>query len=155
MARASAQRTLVILKPDAIQRGLVGPIVERFERRGLKIIAMRMIHIDRELAERHYGEHKGKPFFDGLVAYITSSPVIVAVFEGSSAITVVRTTMGATNAGEAAPGTIRGDFAVEIGRNLVHGSDSEESARKEIALYFRPEDVIEYGRAADPWIFEG
>jgi nucleoside-diphosphate kinase len=154
MGRANTQQTLVILKPDAVQRGLVGPILERFERRGLKLVAMRLIAIDRDLAERHYGVHKGKGFFEGLVTYITSGPVVVAVLEGANAIAVVRTTMGATNASEAAPGTIRGDFAVEIGRNLVHGSDSEQSARDEIALYFGAEDVVNYSRALDPWIFE-
>jgi nucleoside-diphosphate kinase len=148
------QQTLIIIKPDAVQRGLVGSIVDRFERRGLKIVGMRLMHIDRELAERHYGVHRGKPFFDGLVSYIASSPVVVAVLEGSSAITVVRTTMGATNAADAAPGTIRGDFALEIGRNLVHGSDSEQSAREEIALYFKPSELLQYPRSVDQWISE-
>ncbi|MDB5077612.1 MAG: Nucleoside-diphosphate kinase, partial [Chloroflexi bacterium] len=136
------------------QRGLVGPIIERFERRGLKIVAMRLMHIDRGLAERHYGVHRSRPFFEGLVSYITSAPVVVAVLEGRNAISVVRTTMGATNAAEAAPGTVRGDFALEIGRNLVHGSDSEQSANDEIALYFNAEDIVVYGRAIDPWVTE-
>jgi nucleoside-diphosphate kinase len=155
MGSANTQRTLIILKPDAVQRGLIGQIIERFEGRGLKIVAMRLIHIDRELAERHYGVHRGKPFFEGLVSYITSAPVVVATLEGPNAISVVRTTMGATNAAEAAPGTIRGDFALEIGRNLVHGSDSEQSAKDEIALYFKAEDIVDYGRAIDPWVSEG
>jgi nucleoside-diphosphate kinase len=154
MGSATTERTLIILKPDAVQRGLVGPIIERFERRGLKIVAMRLMHIDRGLAERHYGVHRSRPFFEGLVSYITSAPVVVAVLEGRNAISVVRTTMGATNAAEAAPGTIRGDFALEIGRNLVHGSDSEQSANDEIALYFNAEDIVVYGRAIDPWVTE-
>lgn len=148
------QQTLIIVKPDGVQRGLVGTIIDRLERRGLKIVAMRMLHIDRELAERHYGVHRGKPFFEGLVTYISSGPVVAAVLEGRNAVAVVRHTMGATNAAEAAPGTIRGDLALEIGRNLVHGSDSEESARQEIALFFRPEDVVPYARSADAWISE-
>ncbi|MDB5057296.1 MAG: Nucleoside-diphosphate kinase [Chloroflexi bacterium] len=154
MGSATTERTLIILKPDAVQRGLVGPIIERFERRGLKIVAMRLMHIDRDLAESHYGVHRSRPFFEGLVSYITSAPVVVAVLEGRNAISVVRTTMGATNAAEAAPGTIRGDFALEIGRNLVHGSDSEQSASDEIALYFKAEDIVVYGRAIDPWVTE-
>jgi nucleoside-diphosphate kinase len=155
MAKATLQQTLVILKPDAVQRGLVGPIIHRFERRGLKIAAMRLIQIDQELAERHYGIHRGKPFFEGLVSYITSGPVVVVALEGPNAITVVRKTMGATNAAEADPGTIRGDYAVEIGRNLVHGSDSEASAATELALFFKPEDVVSYRRDTDRWIVEG
>jgi nucleoside-diphosphate kinase len=154
MARSEIQQTLVILKPDAVQRGLVGPLLDRFERRGLKLAALRLIRIDRDLAARHYGIHKGKPFFEGLVTYITSGPVVVAAFEGPNAIAVVRKTMGATNAAEADPGTIRGDFALEIGRNLVHGSDSAESAKAELALFFKPDDLVEYRRSNDPWIVE-
>jgi nucleoside-diphosphate kinase len=148
------QRTLIIVKPDGVQRGLVGAILERFERRGLQIVALRLMQIDRGLAERHYGVHRGKPFFEGLVAYITSSPVVVAVLEGPRAIAVVRNTMGATNAAEAAPGTIRGDYAIEIGRNLVHGSDGEETAAFEIGLYFQPSDLVSYARAIEPWVTE-
>lgn len=155
MAGVAPQQTLIIVKPDGVQRGLVGTIVDRFERRGLKIVAMRLLQIDRELAERHYGVHRGRPFFEGLVSYISSSPVVVAVLEGRNAVAVVRTTMGATNAAEAAPGTIRGDLALEIGRNLVHGSDSEESARHEIALFFKPEEIASYDRSVDGWISEG
>jgi len=154
MPRSSLQRTLVILKPDAVQRGLIGPILQRYEQRGLKIVAMRLIQIDRDLAERHYGVHRGKPFFEGLVAYITSAPVVVAVLEGSNAIGVVRTTNGATNSSEAQPGSIRGDFGLEVGRNLVHGSDSEESAAFEIGLYFGANDIVLYRRSTDPWIIE-
>ena len=148
------ERTLVILKPDAVQRGLVGAILDRFERRGLQLVGMRLIQIDGPLAERHYGEHKGKGFYEGLVAYITSSPVVVAVLEGPNAVAVVRTTMGSTNPKDAAPGTIRGDFAVEIGRNLVHGSDSLDSAARELGLYFADEDLVAYRRAVQPWVTE-
>jgi nucleoside-diphosphate kinase len=154
MPRAPMQRTLVILKPDAVQRGLVGPILSRYEQRGLKIAGMRLILVDRALAEQHYGVHRGKPFFEGLVAYITSAPVVVAAMEGPNAIAVVRATNGATNAAEAQPGSIRGDFGLEIGRNLVHGSDSEETAAFELGLYFRSEDLLSYRRATDPWIIE-
>jgi nucleoside-diphosphate kinase len=154
MAKANTEQTLVILKPDAVQRGLVGPILDRYERRGLKIIALKLTHIERELAERHYGIHRGKPFFEGTVAYITSAPVVVAALEGKNAIAIVRRTNGATNAAEAEPGTIRGDFGLEIGRNLVHGSDSTETADFELGLYFKPEEIISYRRANDPWIAE-
>ncbi len=154
MPRSPLQRTLVILKPDAVQRGLIGAIVQRYEQRGLKIVAMHLIQIDRPLAERHYGVHRGKPFYEGLVAYITSAPVVVAVLEGPNAIAVVRTTNGATNSAQAEPGSIRGDFGLEVGRNLVHGSDSEETAAFEVGLYFAPEDIVSYSRATDPWIIE-
>jgi nucleoside-diphosphate kinase len=155
MAARETQRTLIIVKPDGVQRGLVGTILERFEGRGLKLVALRLMQIDRDLAERHYGVHRGKPFFEGLVAYITSSPVVVGVLEGPRAIAVVRSTMGATNAAEAAPGTIRGDFALEIGRNLVHGSDAEDTAAFEIGLYFQPSEIVSYERAIEGWIVEG
>ena len=148
------ERTLVIVKPDGVQRGLIGPVVSKLERRGLKIVAMKMIRMDRALAERHYGIHKDKSFFEPLVAYITSSPVVVAVFEGKNAVQVVRNTTGATNPVDAAPGTIRGDYALEIGRNIIHGSDSVENAQKEIDLFFRPDEVMTYERAVDSWIFE-
>ncbi len=148
------QRTLIIIKPDAVQRGLIGEILGRFERRGLRIVAMKMIHIDRELAERHYAVHKDKPFFPGLINYITSSPVVVAVLEGTRAVEIVRATMGATDPLAASPGTIRGDLSVEIGRNLVHGSDSLETAENEIALFFEAEEILSYSRDNDRWIFE-
>jgi len=148
------ERTLVIIKPDGVQRGLIGPIITRLERRGLKIVAMKMIQMTEELARRHYAVHKGKPFFEGLVKYITSGPVVVMVIEGTRAIEIVRRTMRATNPADAAPGTIRADFALEIGRNLVHGSDSPETARKEIELFFSPEEILSYSRDTDPWIFE-
>lgn len=154
MAESTVQQTLIIVKPDAMQRGLIGAVIGRLERRGLRVAAMRLMQIDRALAERHYEVHRGKGFFVGLVEYISSTPVVVAVFEGPNAVAVARATIGATNPAEAATGTIRGDFALEIGRNLVHGSDSVETARHEISLYFRPEEIVGYRRAIDPWITE-
>jgi nucleoside-diphosphate kinase len=148
------ERTLIIVKPDAMQRGLAGEVLARLERRGLKIVGLKLIRIDQALAKRHYGEHQGKPFFDGLVSFISSSPVIVGVLEGSNAVAAVRSTMGATNPTAAGPGTIRGDLALELGRNMVHGSDSPESAEREIALFFKPDELLAYDRDVDPWIFE-
>ena len=148
------ERTLVLIKPDAMQRGLAGEIVARLERRGLRIVAMRLFQMDEALARRHYAEHEGKPFFEGLIAYITACPIIAAVFEGTNAVEVVRKTMGATNPAAAEPGTIRGDLALETGRNLIHGSDSLESARREIALFFRDEEMHTYPRDVDRWLFE-
>lgn len=153
MAMAEVERTLVIIKPDAVQRALIGEITARFERRGLKIVAMRLETVSRETAEQHYGEHKGKPFYDGLVDYITSSPSVLMVLEGPEAIAITRTTMGATKPAEATPGTIRADFGLEIGRNLVHGSDSAESAAREVGLFFG-DGVVEYERAVDTWVLE-
>jgi len=149
----ATERTLVIIKPDAVQRGLIGEITARFERRGLKIAAMRLETVSRETAEQHYGEHEGKPFYDGLVDYITSSPSVLMVLEGPGAIAITRTTMGATKPAEANPGTIRADFGLEIGRNLVHGSDSVESAAREVELFFG-DSVIDYDRAIDAWVLE-
>ncbi|MDL1890953.1 nucleoside-diphosphate kinase, partial [Nitrospirales bacterium NOB] len=134
------EQTLVLVKPDGVQRGLVGEIVTRLERRGLKLLGMKFMQVSRELASTHYEAHVGKPFYEGLVSYITSSPIVAMVWEGKDAIQIVRTTMGATNAATAAPGTIRGDFAVEIGRNLVHGSDGVESAAREVSLFFKPDE---------------
>ena len=148
------QRTLVLLKPDAIQRGLIGEIVSRLERRGLRFAAMKLMRVSPELATRHYGDHVGKPFFEGLVGFITSSPIIAMVVEGENAVILVRATMGATNPKDAAPGTIRGDLAVSIGPNLVHGSDSEESAAREIDLFFSAEEIVAYTRGIDEWITE-
>lgn len=148
------ERTLVIVKPDGVQRGLIGPIITRLEQRGLKIVGLKMMQITPELARKHYAIHEGKPFFDGLIRYITSSPVVVMVVEGKKAIEVVRATMGATNPVAAAPGTIRADYALEIGRNLVHGSDGPETAKTEIALFFKPEELLDYSRDTDRWIFE-
>ncbi|MCH8192263.1 MAG: nucleoside-diphosphate kinase [Chloroflexi bacterium] len=149
-----SQRTLVLVKPDAFQRGLAGTIIARLERRGLRIAGMKLIQIDEDLARRHYAEHEGKPFFQGLVAFITSAPVVAIVLEGPRAIEIVRKSMGATDPAEAAPGTIRGDLALEIGRNLVHGSDSSESAKREIDIFFQQDEIIEYDRNIDAWIIE-
>jgi len=148
------ERTLVIIKPDAVQRGLIGEIITRLERRGLRLVAMKMIHMSEELARRHYAIHEGKSFFEPLVAYITSAPVVVMVWEGPKAIEIVRRTMGATNPLEAAPGTIRADYALEIGRNLVHGSDGPQTAVTEIELFFSPEEILSWGRDTDRWIIE-
>ena len=148
------QRTLVLLKPDAVQRGLVGEIIGRLERRGLQIAAAKLIQVDSALAHRHYGEHVGSPFFDGLVKFITSSPLMAMVVEGVQAVEAVRATMGSTDPQAAAPGTIRGDLALSIGLNLIHGSDSAESAEREISLFFSPEEVVGYSREVDRWITE-
>lgn len=148
------ERTLIIVKPDGVQRGLTGPILARLERRGLRFAAMKLIQITPELAARHYAVHQGKPFYDGLIEFITSGPVVVAVIEGPDAIDTVRKTMGATNPAQADPGTIRADFGLEIGRNLVHGSDGPDTAAYEIPLYFSEEDLLSYERAIDAWINE-
>jgi nucleoside-diphosphate kinase len=148
------ERTLVLIKPDAMQRGLASEILGRLERRGLRIVGLKLMQVDRALAERHYGEHRGKPFFDGLVAYITACPIVAAVFEGTGAVESVRSTMGVTNPQKAAPGTIRGDYGLEIGRNLVHGSDSVESAEREVNLFFTPTEVLDVERSVDKWVFE-
>ncbi len=148
------EQTLVIIKPDGVQRGLIGEIIGRLERRGLKIIAMKMMTISQETARQHYAVHEGKPFFEGLVSYISSGPVVMFVLEGKKAIETVRTTMGATNPVGAAPGTIRGDLSVEIGRNLIHGSDSAESADHEVKLFFGDQAPQSWERASDKWITE-
>ena len=148
------QRSLVLLKPDAVQRGLVGEVIGRLERRGLKIVAMKLMTISEELANRHYDAHVGKPFFEGLVSFITSGPVVATVLEGEDAVSLVRATMGATDPHDAGPGTVRGDLAISIGRNLIHGSDSEDAAAKEIALFFSPDEVAGYPRDTDRWITE-
>ena len=148
------KRTLIIVKPDGVQRGLIGEVLARLERRGLKVVGLKMMQISRELAERHYGVHRERPFFASLVEYITSAPVVVGVLEGPKAIEVTRATVGATNPVDAAPGTIRGDFGLTIGRNLIHASDGAESAEHEINLFFRPEELVSYERAVDPWIIE-
>ena len=148
------ERTLVIIKPDAIQRRLLGEIVTRFERRGLHIVAMKMIEIDRPLAERHYAEHKGKSFYEALLAFITAAPVVVMVLEGPWAIGTVRRMMGATNPTEAEPGTIRADLALQTTYNLVHGSDSPETARREMDLFFAPAEFVSHVRPPDTFVFE-
>jgi nucleoside-diphosphate kinase len=149
------QHTLIIFKPDCVQRRLVGPILARFEAKGLRIAALKLIKVDRSLAEKHYAEHKGKPFFEGLIAFITGGPVVVGVLVGPEAISVVRAMLGATNGAVAAPGTVRGDFSISKQNNLVHGSDSPESAEREIALWFSPGDVIDYSIAGSEWVLAG
>ena len=148
------ERTLVLIKPDAMQRGLAGEILSRLERRGLRIAALRLFQIDEAMARRHYGEHEGKPFYEGLISYITACPIIAVVLEGTGAVEVGRRTIGATNPAEAEPGTIRGDLALGTGRNLIHGSDSPESAKQEIALFFREDELHSYTRDVDRWLFE-
>jgi nucleoside-diphosphate kinase len=148
------ERTLVIVKPDAVQRGLIGAILSRLEQRGLRFAALKLLQITPELAARHYAVHKGKPFYDGLIEFITSGPVVVALIEGRDAIDIVRKTMGATNPAQAEPGTIRADFGLEIGRNLVHGSDGPDTAAYEIPLFFAEEEILSYERAIDAWINE-
>lgn len=149
---ADVQQTLIIVKPDAVQRGLGGTVLATFERKGLRLAALRLMRISRDLAERHYAVHQGKTFYESLVSFITSGPVIVGVLEGPEAIAATRMLMGATNPVESAPGSIRGQYALTIGENLVHGSDSPETARYEIDLFFRPDDILSYQRAMDEWI---
>jgi nucleoside-diphosphate kinase len=148
------QRTLVLVKPDGVQRGLIGAIISRLEARGLKAVGMKFLQMDRPMAEKHYGVHKERPFFKGLVEFIISGPIVAMVWEGPEAIAMVRNTLGKTNPLEAAPGTIRADLAVDIGRNLVHGSDSPETAKSEIALFFKPAELVSYQRATESWIIE-
>ncbi|HEV3231695.1 MAG TPA: nucleoside-diphosphate kinase [Candidatus Dormibacteraeota bacterium] len=149
-----SERTLVLVKPDGVQRGLIGEIVGRFERKGYRIAALKLMRMDEALAARHYGEHAGKPFYPGLVAFITSGPLVAMVVEGPGAVATVRAMMGATNPASSAPGTIRGDLAVTIGMNVVHGSDSVERAATEVALFFTPAEVLDYGRDVERWILE-
>lgn len=149
-----AERTFVLLKPDAVQRGLVGEIISRFEHRGLKVTAMKMARVPRSLAESYYAEHRGKGFFEPLMSYVASGPVVAIVLEGDSAVSAVRKMIGKTDSAEAEPGTIRGDLALTIGRNVIHGSDSTESARREISLFFKPEEMLAYTRIDEPWLRE-
>ena len=151
---AAVERTLVIVKPDGVQRGLVGEIVGRLERRGLKIVGMRMRVIEGALAERHYAEHVGKPFYPGLVAYIGSGPSVVFVLEGPEAIAVTRSTVGSTRPAQAAPGTIRGDLGLMVVRNLIHASDGPESAAREVTLFFDESELVSYEREIDRWVLE-
>lgn len=148
------EQTLVLVKPDAVQRGLIGEIIHRLERRGLRLIAAKFIQVSQELAEDHYGIHEGKPFYEYLLSYITSAPVMAMAWEGPNAIAAVRQTMGATNPLEASPGTVRHDFGLEIGLNLTHASDSPENGRKEVSLWFEDEELLDWERTADRWIFE-
>ena len=154
MRRFFVERTLVLVKPDGVQRGLIGEVIARLERRGLRLVAAKFMQVSRELAEAHYAVHKGKPFYESLIEYITSAPVMAMVWEGPNAVAAVRQTMGATRPTEAAPGTIRHDFGLEIGRNLTHASDSPENGEKEVALWFKPEELVAWQRDVDRWIFE-
>jgi len=148
------ERTFVMIKPDGVQRGLIGDIITRFEKKGVKIVAMKMVAVDRTLAEQHYGVHRGKPFFEPTVSYITSSPVVAMVLEGFNAIEMVRGMMGKTDPQKAEMGTIRGDYGQFIGRNIVHGSDSPENAQKEIALWFTDDEIANYPRIDEVWLTE-
>ncbi|MFN3346666.1 MAG: nucleoside-diphosphate kinase [Candidatus Bipolaricaulaceae bacterium] len=146
------ERTLILLKPDAVQRRLVGRIISRIEDKGLKIVGLKMVRVSRELAERHYAEHREKPFYSELVGFITSAPVVAMVVEGPRAVEVVRKMMGKTNPLEAEPGTIRGDFGLSVTMNLIHGSDSPASAAREIALFFREDELVRYSTADSSWL---
>jgi nucleoside-diphosphate kinase len=148
------ERTLVLVKPDGVQRGLIGEVISRLERRGLRLVAAKFMKVSQELAETHYAIHKGKPFYEGLIRYITSAPVMAMVWEGPNAIAAVRQTMGATRPTEAAPGSLRHDFALEVGRNLTHASDSVDNGAQEVALWFQPQELVNWKRATDAWIFE-
>lgn len=147
------ERSFFMVKPDGVQRGLVGEVIARLERRGLKLVGLKLMKISPQLASRHYAEHEGKPFYPGLISFITSGPVAAMVWEGEKVISIIRTTMGATDPAAATPGTIRGDLAVDKGQNIVHGSDSPESAAREIGLFFRPVELVEYGRDVDVWVY--
>jgi nucleoside-diphosphate kinase len=148
------ERSLVLVKPDGVQRGLIGTVIARLERRGLRLVGAKFMQVGRALAEEHYAIHKGKPFYDGLIAYILSAPVMAMVWEGPGAVAAIRQTMGATRPGEAAPGSIRHDFALEVGRNITHASDSPENGEKETALWFKREELVSWSRDVDKWIFE-
>lgn len=148
------ERTFLMLKPDAVQRNLIGEVVLRIERKGLKLVGAKLMTVPRSLAETHYSEHQGKPFYEGLVSFITSAPVFAMVVEGEDAVDVSRHIIGETNPSEAAPGTIRGDFGLTIGRNIIHGSDSTESADKEINLWFNPEELSDYTANNEAWLYE-
>ncbi len=148
------ERTFVMIKPDGVQRGLIGDIIHRFEQKGIKLVALKLVSVDRKLAEKHYGVHKGKPFFEPTVKYIISSPVIAMVLEGNNVIELVRSMMGKTDPRNAEMGSIRGDFGQFIGRNIVHGSDSEETASFEINLWFKPEEIAKYNRIDEEWLTE-
>ncbi len=147
------ERTLVLIKPDAVQRGLTGDIISRLERTGLKIVAMKMLHMDEALAQRHYSVHRGKAFFDDLVSFITSGPIVAFALQGNNAVEITRKLMGVTDPAKATSGTIRGDFGIDIVHNLVHGSDSLETASSEIGLFFSPEEIVSYDRSLDVWIY--
>lgn len=148
----AVEKTFIMIKPDGVQRGLIGQVIQRFEQKGLQLIAAKLMHIPKELAEQHYGEHKEKPFFGELVDFITSGPVMAMVWQGENAIKVAREMMGKTNPAEAAPGTVRGDFGLQVSMNVIHGSDSPESAEREINLFFKQEELLEYSRDINRWV---
>ncbi len=150
----SNEKTLVLVKPDGVQRGLIGDVIGRLEKTGLKIVGLKLIKINDELAGKHYAEHKEKPFFEGLVKFITSSPVVALVLEGNNAISVTRKTMGSTNPVDSPPGTIRGDFAIDLGRNIIHGSANETDAKREVDLFFDENELCQYSRSNDEWTTE-
>ena len=147
-----SERTLVLVKPDGVQRQLVGRILSRYEERGLRIVGLKLVKVDRDLAERHYAVHKSKPFFEGLVAFITSSPLVAVALEGPNVIGMVRAMVGGTKPAEAAPGTIRGDLAMEMIPNLIHASDGPETAATELAIWFQPDELVNYTREIDRWV---
>jgi nucleoside-diphosphate kinase len=149
------EKSLVLVKPDGVQRGLIGEIISRLERRGLRLVAAKFVAVSRSLAEEHYAIHKGKPFYEGLLDYITAAPVMAMVWEGPNAVAAIRQTMGATRPWEAAPGTVRHDFALEVGRNITHASDTPENGEKESALWFKKEEILSWSREIDKWVFEG
>ena len=148
------ERSLVLVKPDGVQRALIGEVISRLERRGLRLVAAKFMRVSRELADTHYAIHQGKPFYDGLISYITSAPVMAMVWEGPNAVAAIRQTMGATRPTEAAPGSLRHDFALEVGRNLTHASDTPENGANEVALWFRQEELVNWTREVDRWVFE-
>lgn len=149
------ERSLVLVKPDGVQRALVGEVISRLERRGLRLVGAKFMQVSRELAETHYAIHKGKPFYDGLIEYITSAPVMAMVWEGPNAVAAIRQTMGSTRPIEAAPGSLRHDFALEVGRNLTHASDTVENGIAEVELWFEREELVDWNREMDRWVFEG
>ena len=148
------QRTFLAIKPDGVQRGLIGEVISRFEQKGFKLIGMKFMKVTNDLAQKHYAEHKSKPFFKGLVDFITSGPVVAMVWEGKDVINTIRKMMGKTNPLEADLGTVRGDFGIDIGKNVVHGSDGEESAKREISLFFSQEELISWNKDSDEWMYE-
>lgn len=148
------ERTLVLVKPDGVQRGLIGEVIARFERRGLRLVAAKFMNVSNSLAEAHYAEHKERVFYSGLIQYITSGPVMAMVWEGPNAVAAIRQTVGSTKPVESAPGTIRHDYALEVGRNLIHASDKPETGVREVELWFKNEELVEWKRGVDQWVFE-
>ncbi len=148
------EREFIMIKPDGVQRGLIGEVISRIEKVGLKIVGMKMLHVTKEMAEKHYAIHKGKSFYDGLIKYITSSPVVAMVVEGKNAVELTRKLVGKTNPLEAAPGSIRGDLAIEIGRNIIHAGDSVDNAKTEYSIYFTEDELVSYKTIAEQWLYE-